>query len=355
MPGRNMRLKMKGGVISQDDMSSPHGMEGGRRHHRRMFAKQSMDIVLLDADKKPVIGDVDSSRETRLIPVMHQDKIVGWLGMTRRENPADDEESLFFQRQSRIFLMIALAMTLVSVIVAVWTAYYLERPIRVLTKGTRDLAAGQFKTRIPVASGDELGQLSRDFNTLAATLEENEKDRKKWVQDIAHELRTPLTLLSGELEAVEDGVRELNEETLLRLKGDIHHLIRLVNDLNELSKTGAGALSYKKTVMDLIPLIRRSSDRFKGAFEEADIVFEDKTDQENPAMILADEERLGQLFGNILQNSLDYTDSGGRIRVRTERLPGRIAVHIEDSAPGVPQDALNRLFDRLYQIGRAHV
>jgi two-component system sensor histidine kinase BaeS len=193
-----------------------------------------------------LIGANEAVDKSRLIPVNCEGETVGFLGMTEPCSRVEDEELLFFKGQNRTFLMIALGMVLVAVLVAVWTAYYLEGPIKTLTRGTRDLASGLFKTRIPVKSNDELGRLSQDFNTLAETLEGNEQDRKKWVEDIAHELRTPLTLLRGELEAVEDGVRELNEDTLKRLKGDIEHLIVLVNDLNELSRRTKGRCPIKK-------------------------------------------------------------------------------------------------------------
>ena len=326
----------------------PMGRMHGNMHGRGRGPMR--ELVLLGPDRELLVGNQVPKDDLRMVPVTHQGKTVGFLGLSAPCTRVENEELLFFKTQSRMFLMIALAMVLVSVLVATWTAYYLEGPIKTLTKGTRDLASGLFRTRIPVTSGDELGQLSRDFNTLAETLEENEGDRKKWVEDIAHELRTPLTLLSGELEAVEDGVRELNDDTLKRLKGDIDHLIVLVNDLNELSRTDRGALSYRKEATDLVALVKRVAERFREPFRENKLCFEDRIKENGKIQVWADPERLSQMMVNLLQNSVNYTREGGTVALDLEIRDAMVYVLVEDSEPGVPHEALPRLFERLYRV-----
>ncbi len=312
--------------------------------------KQYPTVILLDKNKHPIFGKVSETEEVRLMSVKYRNNIVGWLGMVPPESFIEAEELLFFKDQSRTFVLISVLMLLLSIIIAIWAAFYLERPIKVLTRGTRSLAAGEYHIRIPAASGDELGQLSKDFNVLAKTLEENEKSRKQWVQDIAHELRTPLTLLSGELEAVQDGVRKLTPETLGLLQGDIARLIRLVSDLNELSKTDLGALSYKKEEVDLVEILHRVTDRFHEEFDSRKIDLEDLTREEKPLPVFADSERLSQLFGNLLQNSLEYTHTPGNVKLWIHREGGKATVNIEDSAPGVPEAELPKLFERFYRL-----
>jgi two-component system sensor histidine kinase BaeS len=331
----------------------PREMEPMARMHRNMHGRGQgphRDLVLLDRNRNVLLGDRNVMDKGRVVPVNVRGETVGYLGMTKPCGVVEDEELIFFKGQSRMFLMIALGMVLVAVFVAVWTAYFLEGPIKTLTRGTRALASGRFKTRIPVKSGDELGQLSMDFNTLAETLEENEKDRKKWVEDIAHELRTPLTLLSGELEAVEDGIRELNEDTLKRLKGDIDHLIVLVNDLNELSRTDKGALSYRKEPTELAALVSMVGERFMGAFRDNGLTWENRTPPDFRAEVFADPERLSQLFANLFQNSLNHTLAGGKVAVSMEMTKDGVSVIVEDSEPGVPMESIPKLFDRLYRV-----
>ncbi len=337
---------------SDPEVDAHHGMgrRMGRRHRELPCRPDKCpNIILLDKEKNPILGMVDEADEVRLRPIIFSSETVGWLGMTPLKSITEEDELVFFKKQSRMFLLISIAMVIISIIVAIWTAYYLEGPINELTKGTKILASGKYDIRIPVKSEDELGQLSQDFNTLAKTLEENEKGRKQWVANIAHELRTPLTLLSGELQAIQDGVRELAPETLQLLNDDIAHLIRLVNDLNELSRTELGALSYKKEDIDLVNVLQRTIKRFREEFDAADLNLEDHTVNEKPAMMLADSERMGQFFGNILKNSLNYTDENGRVKIWLDRKDKTIVFNIQDSEPGVTEEDLPRLFDRLYR------
>lgn len=348
------------------NLHRPHHMEDEEKKLARAYGGQRPEkdskrkghnkedkhpqFILLDENKVPVFGQMDDGMGDRLMPVIVNKETVGYLGMSHPQAVIEEEELLFFQGQTRVFLMIALVMIIISIILSVWTAFYLERPIKVLTKGTRSLASGDYKIRIPVTSNDELGQLSHDFNALAKTLEENETDRKKWVEDIAHDLRTPLTLLNGELEAVEDGVRELTPETMGRLQADIQHLIRLVNDLNDLSRTDKGSMAYKFVDTDLASLIKGVMDRYVGALDEQNIQVEYMESDTESLMVFADPERLKQLFGNIVRNSMAYTHPGGRLWITLEKRKTMAHVDIEDSEPGVPSESLPRLFDRLYRV-----
>ena len=91
------------------------------------------------------------------------------------------------------------------------------------------MISGEFKTRVSIQNRDELGKLSRDFNILAKTLDKNSESQKQWLADISHELRTPIAILKSELEAVEDGIREFDKETLQSLTHEVKRINNLVN------------------------------------------------------------------------------------------------------------------------------
>lgn len=334
---------MKHSLRHSDHKDHPNQGFGFRKGNRPEF-------ILLDQDKTPLFPLQGIKQPDRLNPIEVDGKIVGYLGMIHPRNVIQEEELHFFQKQTRILLMIAFCMIIISVVVAVWTAIYLERPIRELAMGTRALSSGHYHTRIPVKTRDELGRLSGDFNALAQTLEQNDADRKKWVQDIAHELRTPLTLLSGELEAVEDGVRELTPDTISQLQADIQHLIRLVSDLNEFSRTDKGAMTYKKENLDIFDLFDDVFTRYEKTLNDHKIEVKYSMNVNRPMILYADGERLIQLFGNIIENTLNYAGENVSLEVRFERSVGHARIFIEDSGPGVPEEALSRVFDRLYRV-----
>ncbi len=195
---------------------------------------------------------------------------------------------------------------------------------------------------------DEVGQLARDFNQLAFALERNERMRREFMASISHELRTPLAVLRGELEALEDGVRALDAMSLRSLQQEVGLLNKLVADLYELSLADVGALTYRKSPVDLIELLQLSLAGAAGRCRERGLSLE-MTVPERTRPVLADAGRLQQLFGNLLENSLRYTDSGGRLRIEVVQDGAGIGVDWMDSGPGVPDAELSRLFERFYR------
>src|SRR5436305_513199 len=134
------------------------------------------------------------------------------------------------------------------------------------------LAAGDYATRVPVGSRDELGRLAADFNRLAETLEHNETLRRRFMADVSHELRTPLAVVSGELEALEDGVRPLTRESLASLRGEVSALGKLIDDLNQLALADVGALAYRKRRVDLAPLLEQALESYRERLAERGLV-----------------------------------------------------------------------------------
>src|SRR5262249_42655893 len=157
----------------------------------------------------------------------------------------------------------------------------------------------------------ELGQLGTDFNDLARTLEENERLRRRFIADVSHELRTPLAVARAEIEAIEDGVRPLSRESLGSLKHEVDALGKLVEDLYQLSLADVGALAYRKERIDVAEVARETVEAFGERLSERGI----KVDADfQSADVFGDGDRLAQAFRNLLENSLRYTDAGGKLR-----------------------------------------
>jgi two-component system sensor histidine kinase BaeS len=229
---------------------------------------------------------------------------------------------------------------------------HLLAPVRKLTAGTQALASRQFDTRIEIESKDELGQLAADFNAMAQTLEDYERMRRQWVSDIAHELRTPLSILRGEIEALQDGIREVNRDSLDSLFSEAKHLNKIVTDLHELSLADTAALSIQKVPVDAVAVLNETLGHFKQGFAQNQIAIENSLENQPPTSVIGDADRLQQLFSNLLENTLRYADAPGTLKIGQERTENRWVLFFEDSGPGVPAEALGRLFDRLYRLDR---
>ena len=194
-----------------------------------------------------------------------------------------------------------------------------------------------------------MGDLSQHFNLLATTLEKNEKSRRQWIADISHELRTPLSILRAEIESLIDGVREVDSDRLQDLHKEILSLNRLIDDLHELSLSDIGALNYEKDSQDVIKILHYSISTLQSEFNSKSIAVDTTEISKDPIKLFCDAQRIQQLFINILNNSLSYTDSGGRLKIKTTTDKTQIIIDMCDSAPGVPNSELSRLFERLYR------
>jgi len=354
--GRRHSLKAGGpvGLLSRfhspdekPEMSDPPMMPPPPfRAHARIF--------LLDAGRNPVAGyPGDDQSNANLQEIVLDGKTVGWLGISRREKPFGPLENTFLRKQNELFFLIGAGIFVISAFVSFYLSKHLLAPIKELTDGTRALASRKFSTRIEVRSSDELGQLAHDFNIMAQTLEQYENMRKQWISDISHELRTPLSILRGELEALQDGIRDVNRQALDSLDAEVLHLGKIVDDLHELSMADAGALSIDRKHLDPIGVLRETLSLFQTKFEASRICVVDELAASPQLTILGDSDRLAQLFANILENTLRYVDSPGTLTIRQNISAGEVTLDFEDSGPGVPEESLSRLFDRLYRVDSA--
>lgn len=312
-------------------------------------------LHLLDADQNIVQGNpgVFQAELATPNPILVNGKIVGYLYVTSRQQLSEQADLLFAEQQQTEFFLLALVLGVISAVVAFPAATFLTRPVRAVVANMRTLTSGDYSTRLPVQGSDEISQLSEDFNTLAKTLDQNRIARQQWIADISHELRTPLAILRGELEAVQDGVRPLNVETLDSLHTEVVHLNTLVNDLHELSLSDIGALVYKKEQIDLKEILEGCIDMHGKLAEKHNLkvsLMVESAAPDKELMMLGDPDRLLQLFDNLLQNSCRYTNSGGEIRIMAREHNGKIIVEWFDSPPGVGDQDLEHLFDRLYRV-----
>lgn len=253
-----------------------------------------------------------------------------------------------FDRQQRrtSWLIVGLA-TLLAALATFPLARGLLAPVKRLVEGTHRLAAGDFTTRVATSSPDELGKLAQDFNQLASTLEKNQQMRRDFMADISHELRTPLAVLRGELEAIQDGVRQFTPESVASLQAEVGTLTKLVDDLHQLSMSDEGALAYQKAPMDLITLLEIAAGVFRERFASRGLTL--SVSLPESAIVFGDRDRLMQLFNNLLENSLRYTDAGGQLMISATLKPATLAMTFADSGPGVSDEQLSRLFERFYR------
>src|SRR5215831_694349 len=293
-------------------------------------------LLLFDADRRLLAGPPELVEFADFKPILWQDRVVGYLGAVPRLTQVESIERLIAEQHRWQFAAIAFAMLGAALVLGAGLAHWLTRRVRGIARGAEALMRGDYEVRLLTEGQDELAALARDFNSLAGTLAATRRARQQWIADIAHELRTPLAVLRGEIEALQDGVRPLGRESLGSLAQEVAHLGRLVEDLHLLSLSDLGAL------VDETVLVQKRALEAKGIALELHLA--------RGVTVLADETRLAQVFGNLLQNTLRYTDAPGRLVIALRREGGRAVVDWQDSSPGVPEAELPRLTERLFRV-----
>ncbi len=308
-------------------------------------------LQIVDMKKQVVFGYHKILPNELLRPLHHKGQIIGWVGLHPHEVITDNLALSFQAQQRHSYILIAALAVVVSVLVSWVLARQVLNPIKHIATGARALGSGHYQTRLPVKSADELGQLASDFNHLAHTLERNEQARRQWIADISHELRTPLAVLRGEIEAMQDGIHAMTLENLKSLHSETLSLGKLVDDLYELALSDLGALDYRKEVVDIADILDSVVTAFQPRFAAKNILIINQVQEW--VTIFADTRRLTQLFTNLLENSLRYTDPPGRLEIGIATTANQVLLDFKDSAPAVPDDSLDKLFERLYRVDKS--
>jgi two-component system, OmpR family, sensor histidine kinase BaeS len=305
-------------------------------------------LMLFDADRKLLIGREDRAQLARLKPIEYEGRLIGHIGYIPRLEIFESLGRLYSEQQNARFAALALGMLAAALLLGAGLAYWLSLRIRTLGQGTAALIQGDYDIQLQAQGQDELAQLARDFNKLATTLSANRQARSQWIADIAHELRTPLAILRGEIEALQDGVRPLGPASLTSLAQEANRLSRLIEDLHLLSSSDLGALSYHFEPVELREVIEETLQQHSAALREHGLV--PRVNLNTDARMQGDAMRLGQVFGNLLQNTLRYTDAPGQLQIDLHRENGELVLDWQDSSPGVAAEDLPRLTERLFRV-----
>ncbi len=343
LASRDDRLAAAGAKSDSSAILMPRARVGTRN---RLWAR----VGLISTDGRWIAGRMTSTESARRALYSGND-VIGYLVLESTGVIDNKLDQRFATQQARLIAIAALIAIVGATIAAALLARNFSGRINGLAQGTRRLTEGHFETRLNQSQQDELGQLADDFNSLAFELDQNRRSRQQWVDDISHELRTPITILQVELESVRDGLRPLNQGALQSFSAEVGRLSVLIEDLHQLSQFDAGKVSYNLELTDVPSLIKDVVLSFKERSRSENLSIE--YDYKSLPSNVVDSVRLRQLFVNLLENSVRYTDSGGIIKVTVDTIDDELRVTVEDSAPQVPADALPHLFERLYRVDKS--
>jgi histidine kinase len=260
---------------------------------------------------------------------------------------SDELQQLVVDAFDTALLIGVIAAVVASGFAAVLVTRRVLRPINSVRDAADGMARGDYHRRVPLPAEEELAALAHDVNTLAATLEETEQRRARLIGEVAHEMRSPLTTIGGYMEALLDGVRQPDEEIFVIVAEEAARLHRLADDLTVLSQAEEGALPLDPVLNDLGELGQRAADRLRSQFEHGEVELRLEL---SAAPVMADSDRMTQVFINLLGNALTHTSPGGVVTVMSGTSSNDAWADITDTGRGIPEEQLDRVFERFYRL-----
>lgn len=265
-----------------------------------------------------------------------------------------------FEKMQQNLLIALLICAIVGIIISYLIAHYITKRIKKMQAATRQVAEGNFNVQIQHSDHDELDELAKDFNQMATSLKlsnekikRQEERRKEFLANAAHEMRTPLTTINGLLEGLKyDAIPENKKgESIDLMRNETKRLIRLVNENLDYERIRSGQLKMNRSNFNAIEALHKIIKQLSPKAEDAKDVFEMNTPDK--VMVYADYDRFVQIFYNIIQNAIQFTEKGKiSISAMHDDQHGT-EIMVSDTGIGMSQDQLDNIWERYYKADQS--
>ncbi len=315
------------------------------------------------AEEQALLGRGDRARAVRLtdaaarvLGVQVRESLDELMAATRARVLAAQTEAARLETRTWTAVLIALGAAVgLALLGTAIIARRMTRSLDLLSSATEEVAASAFREPIVVDSRDEIGALARSFNSMASQLRQMEETKREFFATVSHEFRSPLTSIRGAVDLLHEGgpgpLTEKQERLTDIIAKSSERLLRLANQILEMSRLRAGLVELERTPLDLARLVDRAVEELHPQAEESGVALERERYGSHFAY-LGDEERLYQLVVNLGANAIRFTPRGGRVVVRVIDASPEFELQVEDTGVGIPADSLPDIFDPYRQAHR---
>lgn len=277
--------------------------------------------------------------------------------LRRAGDTRSEEETRHVEEAFSSSLLISFSVALVAAIAAALAVSWyfsrrIQRSIEHVAEASSRIAAGRYDTHIADPGlGVEFATLADTYNQLAERLDATATTRRQMLSDLSHEMRTPLATIDAHLEAIEDGVRHLDDETVTVLRSSTQRLRRLAEDIGAVSAAEESNLRLDLWPVDAAAVAASAAESARDRCESKGVRLH--ADLHPAGQVKVDPDRIGQVLGNLIDNALRHTPRGGSIGVSCRRIDSRVEYTVADTGQGIASEHLPYLFDRFYRVDTA--
>lgn len=347
------------GMMNNDGnmrMMGTYGPGGVGPNQKPQFTIIDSNLSVVWSSAGEEVGTIleESATENAVALESESKQIIGYLIVKGQRSFQSEEISPLIRSLRTAVLRSGLIAGILAFIIAIVISNRLIKPVKLLTQAAESLAHGKLTTRVAIKGRDEIAHLGDSFNIMAENLESAEARKKALTADIAHELRSPLAVQKAQLEAMQDGIVPINQESLQTVVDQTNFLTRLVDDLRILALVDAGEIRLQLENIDLIKICSQVVERFTPQAGQQQIQLElINTSSLNEVIINADADRIMQILGNLITNALHHTGKEGKIEVEINKNLNQAMVIVKDNGCGIPEEDIPHLFERFFKSDKS--
>ncbi|WP_407271006.1 sensor histidine kinase [Radiobacillus sp. PE A8.2] len=316
------------------------------------------DLVI----EKSVVEDVLSGKAIDHIQRMENDPRVLIMGAPLTGNYQEHaiilttlEAYYNINAAKKLFLYSLIPTTLIIAVMLFFLSKKITVPVKNMSEIAKNIAEGNFKSRVKVKSNDEIGRLGETFNFMADELEGLEKMRRDFIANVSHDLRTPLTSVHGFLTAIIDGTipKEKEKHYLKIMKEQTEREIKLVNDLLALSKLEANKLEINRENYNLSEELRKIIARMDLELTKKQVEVQLNTDEDKDIWVYADPDKIDQVVTNLIRNAIQFSTDKSNIEVSLTTRDNNAVFTVRDYGPGIDKENIKNIWQRFYKEDKA--